>query len=279
MDSQRLVFDSVKAEKANAMRHYRWRQNLRWLWKACLLFAPLSYALCRDAPRQLLIAVFNSNLCVFLLLNALVVVTCVLSGENVAGSDKSGGVTENDIYGEYVANVESTRRSDPVAGFKGSELVNPEAEEGLAKEKEIVCFVSRRSMVAGYESPAETETAILPEEVSNFQGIESYENVNVESLLPVCEDKAVTECKIVVSPVSAVTTSTSGSGCGEESEKVKGYRRTQSESFEKKRKEPKRGLQRSKTKMEDLSAEEFRHQIELFITANKYMIQMLEEDK
>ncbi|KAM5564944.1 hypothetical protein ABKV19_019136 [Rosa sericea] len=276
MDSQRVVFDSVKAEKANAMRHYRWRQNLRWLWKACLPLAPLSYALYRDAPRQLLIAAFNSNLCVFLLLNALVVVTCVLSGENVAGSDKSGGVTENDIYGEYVANVETTRRSDPAAGFKGSELVTPEAEEGLAKEKEIGCFVSRRSMVAGYESPAETEMAILPEEVSNFQGTESYENVNVESLLPVCEDKAVTECKIVVSPVSAVTTSTSG--CGEESEKVKSYRRTQSESFEKKRKEPKRGLQRSKTKMEDLSAEEFQRQIELFITANK-LIQMREEDK
>nr|XP_011459922.1 PREDICTED: uncharacterized protein LOC105350169 [Fragaria vesca subsp. vesca] len=270
MDSQRVVdFDSVKAEKVNAMRRYMWRQNLRWLLKACLPLAPLSYALCLDAPRQLLIAVFNSNLCVFLLLNALVVVTCVLSGEN---NNSGGGVAERDIYGEYVANVESARRS----GRKECELVTPEAEEDLVKGKEVGCFVSRRSMVAGFE----TETTTLPEEVSNLKGTESYENVNVESL-PVCEDKAVTECKTVVSPVSAVTTNTSG--CGEEREKVKSYRRTQSESFEKERRKPKKGLERSVTEMhrktepesrssvEDLSDEEFQRQVEAFINSKSPM--------
>lgn len=270
MDSLQ-VFDSVKAEKANAMRRYRWRQNLRWLFKACLPLAPLFYALSGNAPRQLLAAVFHSNLCVFLLLNALVLVTYLLSGKNVTGSNNSG-VTAPDLYGEYVANVDS-RRSDLAAES------TPEPED-LVKDKEIGCGDSRRSIAAGYESAVVAETTPLPEEVSNFKGTESYDqNVNVESL-PLGEDKAVTETKLVVRPIS--------SSCVEESEKVKRYRRTQSESFEKTRK-PKRDLQRSDTDMhrktgqesarrssvEELTDEEFQRRIELFITSKK-LIQMQE---
>ncbi|XP_050366467.1 uncharacterized protein LOC126784956 [Argentina anserina] len=284
MDSQRAVFDSVKTEKANAMRRYRWRQNLRWFLKACLPLAPLSYVLCLEAPRQVLIAVFSSNLCVFLLFNALLVVTCVLSGESLSGSDNSGGDAEPDIYDEYVANVDFTRRSGGLTtGLK--ELAGPEGEEDLVNGKEVGCVVPSRSMFLGYESMAERDTTTLPADISNFRRTESDENVNVEFLLPVCEDKAVTESKIVVSPVSAVTTKTSGRG--KESEKVKSYRRTHSESFKKERREPKRGLQRSVTEkhrknepdrrcsVEELSDEEFQRQVELFINSNK-RIQMLE---
>lgn len=265
MDSLQ-VFDSVKAEKANAMRRYRWRHNLRWLFKACLPLAPLFYALSGNAPRQLLAAVFHSNLCVFLLLNALVLVTYLLSRKNVTGG------TQPDLYGEYVANVDS-RRSDLAAES------TPERED-LVKDKEIGCCDSRRSIAAGYESAAVKETTPLPEEVSNFKGTESYDqNVNVESL-PLGEDEAVTETELVVRPIS--------SSCVEESEKVKRYRRTQSESFEMKRK-PKRDLQRSDSDMhrktgqesamrssvEELTDEEFQRQIELFITSKK-LIQMQE---
>lgn len=264
MDSLQ-VFDSVKAEKANAMRRYRWRHNLRSLFKACLPLAPLFYALSGYAPRQLLAAVFHSNLCVFLLLNALVLVTYLLSGKNVNNSR----VTEPDLYGEYVANVDS-RRSDLAAE------PTPEPED-LVKDKEIGCCDTRRSIAAaGYEAASFAETTQLPEEVST----ESYDqNVNVESV-PLGEGEAVTETELVVHPIS--------SSCVEESEKVKRYRRTQSESFEKTRK-TKRDLQRSDTDMhrktgqesarrssvEELTDEEFQRQIEFFITSKK-LIQMQE---
>ncbi|KAK9947045.1 hypothetical protein M0R45_012482 [Rubus argutus] len=237
MDSLQ-VFDSVKAEKANAMRRYRWRHNLRSLFKACLPLAPLFYAISGYAPRQLLAAVFHSNL-------------------------------EPDLYGEYVANVDS-RRSDLAAES------TPEPED-LVKDKEIGCCDTRRSIAAsGYEPAAFTETTPLPEEVST----ESYDqNVNVESV-PLGEGEAVTETELVVHPIS--------SSCVEESEKVKRYRRTQSESFDKTRK-PKRDLQRSDTDMhrktgqeparrssvEELTDEEFQRQIEFFITSKK-LIQMQE---
>lgn len=124
--------DSVKVEKANAMRRYNQQRKVRWVVQFCAAFVvliqsttwlPVAKEISGEFSRRFL-SVFDCTFYVFMLVVAIVFVLYASSGRNEA---------KPDIYDEF--------------GSRFGAGDNPPAPESPFHDKHIVCSVNAASPV------------------------------------------------------------------------------------------------------------------------------------
>lgn len=121
--------DSVKAEKANAMRRYNRQRKVKWVVQICAAFVVLVQSttwlpVVKEIPGEFsrrFLSLFDSTFYVFMLVVVIVLVLYASSGQNEA---------KVNVYDEFLQNSESGRR------FGTGE---PPAEEAPFHDKHIVC--------------------------------------------------------------------------------------------------------------------------------------------
>ncbi|XP_041018029.1 uncharacterized protein LOC121260270 [Juglans microcarpa x Juglans regia] len=123
--------DSVKVEKANALRRYNRQRNLRWIFEICAAllvvlslsttWVPVAVETARDFLRRF-IAIFDCTLYVLLLVMIIILIIYAYSGQKDATSD---------VYDEFIEHNDSSRRF-----FPGEE---PPTQEETFHDKHMVC--------------------------------------------------------------------------------------------------------------------------------------------
>ncbi|KAG2698567.1 hypothetical protein I3760_07G156800 [Carya illinoinensis] len=126
--------DSVKVEKANALKRYNRQRNLRWIFEICaaLTFVlsisatlvPVAVETARNSLRRF-IAIFDCTLYVLLLVMIIILILSIYAyypGERDSTSD---------VYEEFIEHNDSSRRFAP-----GEE---PPTQEETFRDKHIVC--------------------------------------------------------------------------------------------------------------------------------------------
>ncbi|KAJ4701977.1 tRNA-methyltransferase non-catalytic subunit trm6MTase subunit [Melia azedarach] len=242
MDS--FEFNSIKAEKAEAMRRYNRHKRLKNFFFFAEVFAALvvlswsSYtyipAAAEMAGRFLrhYVAVLAKPLYVFISINILIILISFLPSQKP---------TKPDFYDEYVTITTNNNNSGNVPRRTFTTADHSPTPEDTVVDKQIICVYN-----AVKNSPVE-------------------KNLVCASRLKDCEAKQAVLCPIQQKKIEAAT-------------ETKKYTRTRSERLDR---ENQRELRRSETaikrevaarrscEMDDLSSEEFRMTIETFIAAKK----------
>ncbi|XP_050227490.1 uncharacterized protein LOC126677081 [Mercurialis annua] len=131
--------DTVKAEKADAMRRYKRHRILTLCLNSAVTFALLScffiafFPLLRDVASSLNVSALNKPLFIFILINSLVFLIY-----NFSSDQKSDAVCGRDnLYDQYVS-LSSSRRTAP-SDEKKQLVVSPEPENNQSEDQIIYC--------------------------------------------------------------------------------------------------------------------------------------------